>query len=168
MIYHGIFTILILEHHTHHFVFFMNYTGKNITLIHILQKCASKGSIDNTCVVNSFQDQYVLSIKYVILIVSTHYSYNCYEKISRLGCRPFKLWHYDVIKWKHFPRCWPCVLGIHRPPVNAPHKSQWRRALMFSFICAWINGWVNNGEAGDLIRHGAHYDVTVIKKLVID
>ena len=26
-------------------------------------------------------------------------------------------------------------------------------------ICAWINGWVNNLEAGDLIRHRAHYDM---------
>ena len=33
---------------------------------------------------------------------------------------------------------------------------------MFSFICAWINGWVNNRDAGDLRRHRAHYDVTVI------
>ena len=29
-------------------------------------------------------------------------------------------------------------------------------------ICAWINDWVNNGEAGDLRRHRAHYDVTVM------
>ena len=35
-------------------------------------------------------------------------------------------------------------------------------ALMFSLICAWINGWVKNGEAGDLRRHHAHYDVTVM------
>ena len=68
--------------------------------------------------------------------------------------------HDDVIKWKHFPRYWP--LRIHRPPVNSPHKGQWRGALMFSFICAWMNGWVNNGEAGDLIRHCAHYDVIVM------
>ena len=34
--------------------------------------------------------------------------------------------------------------------------------LMFSLICAWINCWVNNGEAGDLRRHRAHYDVTVM------
>ena len=34
---------------------------------------------------------------------------------------------------------------------------------MFSLICAWINGWVNNREAGDLRRHRAHYDVTVMK-----
>ena len=31
-----------------------------------------------------------------------------------------------------------------------------------SFICAWINGWVNNREAGDLRRHRAHYDVIVM------
>ena len=43
----------------------------------------------------------------------------------------------DVIKWKHFPRYWPFVRGIHRPPVNSPHKGQWRGALMFSLICAW-------------------------------
>ena len=35
-------------------------------------------------------------------------------------------------------------------------------ALMFSLICAWINGWVNNRQAGDLKRHRAHYDVTVM------
>ena len=39
---------------------------------------------------------------------------------------------------------------------------QWRGALMFSLICAWINSWVNNCEAGDLGRYRAHYDVTVM------
>ena len=33
---------------------------------------------------------------------------------------------------------------------------------MFSFICTWTTGGANNGEAGDLRRHSAHYDVTVI------
>ena len=66
----------------------------------------------------------------------------------------------DVIKWIYFPRYWPFVKGIHRWDS---HKSQWRRALMFSLICAWINGWVNNREAGDLRHHRAHYDVTVMK-----
>ena len=69
--------------------------------------------------------------------------------------------HDDVIKWKHFPRYWPFVRGIHRFPVNSPHKGQWRGALMFSLICVWINGWVNNHEAGGLRRYRAHYDVTV-------
>ena len=34
--------------------------------------------------------------------------------------------------------------------------------LWWFFICAWINGWVNNREAGDVRRHRAHYDVTVM------
>ena len=46
--------------------------------------------------------------------------------------------------------------------MNSLHKGQWRGALTFSLICAWINSWVNNREAGDLRRHHAHYDVTVL------
>ena len=70
--------------------------------------------------------------------------------------------HDDDIKWKHFPRYWPFVRRIHRSPVNSPHKGQCRRALMFSLICVWINGWVNNREAGYLRRYRAHYDVIVM------
>ena len=70
--------------------------------------------------------------------------------------------HDDVIKWKDFPRYWPFVRGIHRSPVNSPHKGQWRGALVFSLICVWINGCVNNCEAGDLRRYCAHYDVGVM------
>ena len=70
--------------------------------------------------------------------------------------------HDDVIKWKHFPRYWPFVRGIHRSPVNSLHKGQWRGALKFSVICVWINGWVNNREAGDLRRYCAHYEVIVM------
>ena len=58
--------------------------------------------------------------------------------------------------------------GIHRSPVNSPHKGQWRGALMFSLICAWISSWVNNGEAGDSKRHFAHYDVTVICSMLLN
>ena len=102
------------------------------------------------------------------------------------------VFQYEVIKWKHFPIYWPIVRGIHRSPVdsltkardvglgwflwsapefvreihrsavNSPLKGQWRGALMFSLICARINGWVNNGEAGDLRRHRVHYDVIVM------
>ena len=70
--------------------------------------------------------------------------------------------HYDVMKWKHCPRYWPFVRGIHRSPVNSPHKGQWRGALMISLICAWIKDWLNNGEAGDSRSYSAHYDVTVM------
>ena len=68
----------------------------------------------------------------------------------------------DIIKWKFLPCYWPFVRGIHWSPVNFPHKVQWRGALMFSLICIWINGWVNNREARDLRCYPAHYDITVM------
>ena len=71
-----------------------------------------------------------------------------------------------------FPRYWPFVRGIHRAPVNSPHKDQWRGALMFSVICVWTNGLVNNRDAGDLRRYRApimmsqqwsiHYENTTV------
>ena len=70
--------------------------------------------------------------------------------------------HDDVTQWKHFPRYLPFVRGIHRWPLNSPHKGQWRGALMSSMIWAWMNGWVNIREAGDLRHHRTHYDVTVM------
>ena len=54
------------------------------------------------------------------------------------------------------------VRGIHRSPVNSPHKGHWCGALMFSLIYAWINGWVNNRDAGDLRGPRIHYDATVM------
>ena len=68
--------------------------------------------------------------------------------------------HYDVIKWKHFPHCWPFVRGIHRPQVDSNNKGQWRGALMCSLICTWTNGWANNRDASDLRRHRTHYGVS--------
>ena len=52
------------------------------------------------------------------------------------------------------------VRGIHRWPVDSPHKGEWRAALIFTLIFAWTNGWTNNRDTGDLRRHRAHYDVT--------
>ena len=75
--------------------------------------------------------------------------------------------HEDGIKWNHFPCHWPSVRGTHRSPVNSPDKGQWHRALMFSFICAKTNGWINNRDAGDLRRHRSHYYVTEMLKYFI-
>ena len=79
---------------------------------------------------------------------------------------PCSALHDDFMKWKNFPHYWPFVRGIHRSPVNIPHRGQCRRALMFSLICVWINGWVNNREAGDLRCYHAHYDITVMNILI--
>ena len=68
--------------------------------------------------------------------------------------------------WRHQIETLSALLALcagNSPVIGEfPHKYQWHGALIFSLICAWINGWVNNREAGDLRRHRAHYDVIVI------
>ena len=84
------------------------------------------------------------------------------RSLSDFRQESFCVCHDDVIKWEHFPRYWSFVRGIHWSPVNSPHKGQWHGALMFSLICAWLNGWVNNRGAADPRRHRPHHDVTVL------
>ena len=100
---------------------------------------------------NSGMDIWITKISWAFPVLSPEYS-------GRSG----STLHDDVIKWKHFPRYWPFVRGIHRSLVNSLHKCQWRGALVFSLICAWTNSWANNGDADDLRRHRAHHDVIVM------
>ena len=44
----------------------------------------------------------------------------------------------------------------------SPFKDQWHGAFRVYFICAWTSAWANNRDAGDLRRHRAHFDVTVM------
>ena len=73
---------------------------------------------------------------------------------------------YSPAWWRHQMETFSALLALcagNSPvPVNSPHKGQWRGALMFSLIYAWINDWANNREAGDLRRHRGHYDVIVM------
>ena len=98
--------------------------------------------------------QFLFLVVYVIALwqVTAHcYQSPHYKREHYWLKRCLMPFHDDVIKWEHFPRYWPFVWGIHRSPVNSPHKGQWRGALMFSFICARMNGWENTREAGDII-----------------
>ena len=100
----------------------------------------------------------MLSAK-MVAILSRGRWVNCLAPVEDLWCN--ESWHDDVIKGKHFPRNWPFVQGIHRCPVNSPHKGQWRRAFDVFFDLR-LNTRVNNREAGDWRCHHAHYDVTVM------
>ena len=68
-------------------------------------------------------------------------------------------------RWRHQMETFSALLALYvgNSPVTGefPHKGQWRGALIFSLICVWTNGWVNNRNFGDFRRHRAHYDVTV-------
>ena len=77
-------------------------------------------------------------------------------------------WHGEISHswWRHQMETFSALLAIcagnSSVPVNSLHKGQWRGALMFSLICVWINGWVNNHEAGDLRRYHVYYNVIVM------
>ena len=83
-----------------------------------------------------------------------------------------KCWHWNTGSnrawWRHQMETFSALLivrGIHRSPVNSPHKGQWRGALMFPLIYALTNGRANNRDAVYLRRHWAHYDVTVMEHI---
>ena len=90
-----------------------------------------------------------------------HHSYN--HSYNQVLCTEAVVWS-PLSWWRHQMGTFAALLAIcaGNSPVNSPHKGQWRGAFMFSLICVWINGWVNNREAGDLRRYRAHYDVTLM------
>ena len=94
-----------------------------------------------------------------------------------------------VLLWKISERleCWPVPRAFR--PEHRPKRPRSQTSALLGFLCweftgcprwiphtktsdaeywcvlwsaSWINGWVNNGEAGDLRRHRAHYDVIVM------
>ena len=86
--------------------------------------------------------------------------------------RDISVWCCHSPWWRHQMKTFSALLAIcaGNSPVTGEfpaHKGQWRGALMFSLICAWMNGWVNNREAGDLRCHPAHYDVIVMHRNAI-
>ena len=91
-----------------------------------------------------------------VLFIKTHF-YSTHFTFHGGALTPYIYISYfqdDVMKWKYVPRYWPFIRGIHRSLVNSPNrgKGQWRGALMFSSICAWPNGWVNNQDSDDFPR----------------
>ena len=55
------------------------------------------------------------------------------ELLHMLYCHYLCIQHDGVIKWKHFSRYWPFVSGIHRSPVDSPHKGQWHGTVISFF-----------------------------------
>ena len=71
--------------------------------------------------------------------------------------------------WRHQMETFSSLLAIcaGNSPVPGEFHTQRpvTRGFVVSLICR-INGWVNNSEAGDLRRHRAHYDVTVMTRFM--
>ena len=82
----------------------------------------------------------------------------CYVTLMGLSVtKECDWWDLSGTGMKHFPRYRALFKVNPRPPVDSPHKGQWRGALAFSLIFSWTNSWANSRDAGDLmIRHGAN------------
>ena len=76
------------------------------------------------------------------------------------------LWFNTCPWWRHQMEIFSALLAILCGELigtgEFPAQRPMTRSFMFSLICACINGWVKNREAGDLRRHRAHYDVIVM------
>ena len=73
------------------------------------------------------------------------------------------------IRWKHWQHMMTSsngnIVRVIGSMCGEFTGRRWRGALVFSLICSWRNGWVNNREAGDLRRHRAYYGVIVMMVL---
>ena len=77
------------------------------------------------------------------------------HKIINVAVKMTRVIHDDVIKWKHFPRYWPFVRGIHRSRRKASYAELW-----FFFDLRLNNrlskqswGWWFETLSGPLWRH---------------
>ena len=71
--------------------------------------------------------------------------------------------------WRHKLETFSALLALcaGNSPMTGEFPAQrpvTRTVDAFSLICAWTKCCANNQDAGDLSRHRAHYDVTVIRK----
>ena len=76
----------------------------------------------------------------------------CDMNILDMWCLALVRLHSIIVKradfcawWRHQMETFSALLALYAgiSPVTGelPSQSQWRGALMFSFICAWTNGW---------------------------
>ena len=72
----------------------------------------------------------------------------------------------DTIWWRHPMETFPALLAICAENSPVPGEFSVQRPVTRSFDVFFDvrpnNGWVNNGEAGNLRRHRAHCDVIVM------
>ena len=82
--------------------------------------------------INYTENAYLIKPRYNMLlwdiVLRTPQQFHTYRHI-----------HGVVINMETFPALLAFVRGIHRSPVNFPHKGQWCGASVFSLICAYTN-----------------------------
>ena len=80
------------------------------------------------------------------------------------SCVYLQNWKFQTsyFAWCHQMETFSALLALCEGKSPVPLKGQWRGTLKFLWSAPWINGWVNNREAGDMRRHRVHYDAIVM------
>ena len=98
-------------------------------------------------------------IYFYVLILSDH-NRTSLSSYGTCGAPTRRAW------WPHHMEAFSALLAFceGNPLVTGGFPSQRpvTRSFDVSLICAWTNGWANNRDAGDLRRHLAHCNVTVM------
>ena len=68
----------------------------------------------------------------------TNLSKLCHDRMQ-IGINQMFSCHDDVIKWKHFPRNWPFVRGIHRSLTKASDAELWCLFFFLFFFYLRLN-----------------------------
>ena len=135
------------------FIVLRDYGSVGFDTLPLSQKCKSVGLVGiwlawkATNFMSRFSPRWLKAVMDVIII----HIYICFRNT----------W------WRHQIETFSALLAIcaGNSPVPGEFPTQrpvTQNFVMFSLICARINSWVNNGEAGDLGHNRAHYDVTVM------
>ena len=81
-----------------------------------------EGHPQQNCILTDSKLEYMFQVVCYTHAIPPHterHIHTCWWVLKYYGT--YRTSHDDVIKWKHFPRYWPFVRGIHRSPAT----SQW-------------------------------------------
>ena len=81
-----------------------------------------------------------------------------FDFFTSLPCSNITWWRHGNIFRVTGPLCGEFTGHRWIPLTKASDAELW----CFLWSAPWINGWVNNREAGDLRHHRSHFDVTVM------
>ena len=139
-----------------------------------------QGSILNPLMFKNYlRDISICIITLIIAVSASHIKRHARSQYATGEWNPCFVWPSGLLTIDRFHKCLYAPVPYPTKPsseqkcthfehirtllcVTPLYDRQWRGALMFSLICARINGWVNNCAAGYLRRYRAHYDAIVM------
>ena len=136
-----------------------SWTGQSVTFNIIHRDCTSSWQATKQNTKRTSRDSEQMSIDVTDFVLK--HAINWWpDSITQMpaGWNLQQYKYYKLVMPSAIPMSQSCVITEIAPVA---FTNVWP-IMMFSLICASINGWANNREAGDLKPHRAHNDVIVM------